>query len=191
MWTLCFPVNPWIPRNVFYLCHGVCKSVQLHWDGQCRVWPTRVGPCSLPWKDCPYLWKPGTIYLLSQEKPVALLVSVRDGSYVQQSPWLRRLSRTGQQRAGWLRDKLSSSFSVLKDPRSRQWFPPLAWSCAWSMICVQQMLISGMHGQAVGVSPPVSTSLSDGWGAIVCSSHCYWRRSMGLVQQVTGGIGQS
>ena len=43
--------------------------------------------------------KPETIYLLSQGKPVARLVSVHDGSYVQRSPWLRRLYRTGQ-RAG-------------------------------------------------------------------------------------------
>ena len=69
--------------------------------------------------------------------------------------------------------------------------PPLACSCAWSMICVQQMHLSGTHGQAGGVSSSVSTCLSRGWEALVRSSHCCWRRSMGLIQPVTDGVGRS
>ena len=161
MWTLHFPLHPWILLNMFYLWHGVWKSVQLHGDGQCCLCSTRVGPCSLPWKDCPYLWKPGTIYLRSQGKRVALLVSVRDGSYIQQSPLMTAL----------------------------------ACSCAWSTavrldLCTTNAPLWNAWA-SWGVSPVVSTYLSYGWEAIGHSSHCCWRRSMGLDQPVTDGIGRS
>ena len=135
MWKLRFPVHPWIPRNVFYLSHGVWKSVQLHCDGQCRLCPTRIGPISgKAWNNLSTL----------SRKPVALLVSVRDGSYVQQSPWLR--------------DQLSSTFSVLKDPRSRQWLP--RWlGCALDLWFVYNKCSSLEWASWGSFSPSVDISL--------------------------------
>ena len=49
--------------------------------------------------------------------------------------------------------------------------PPFAWSCVWSMICVQQMLISGMLGQKLGVFLPRCRHVSQMDGKPSCVVH--------------------
>ena len=198
MWTLRFPIHPWIPRNVFYLCHGVWNQFSCSGMGNVVcVQRERVGPCSLLWKDCPYLWKQ-FIYSLKENLLHFWCLFVMVRMYNSLLGFGGSLVPTSGPAITHILSAEGSSVTPMAPPSALM--TALACSCTWSIAIAEKSHMawfvynkcSSLECMCkLGMFLPQCRHVSDGWETIVCSSHCCWRRSTWLVQPVTNGIGRS